>query len=196
MHLCNKEKMSKDGKTRTMEELAEIQSEDFTKATASVNMPLTSSASGSQAVKEAKEIAFDLEQANNPMFLAAQLLDLKIGNNFTIKDQPANRIWTLVALEPKKVTLEHIPLLEPTKKMTMSFDAPEIALHLKATKLKMPKIFPHDQLHMLWPSNSSACMEETEKCGLFVALQDAYNMLDMDENEIMVQSHPIPCVLP
>ena len=190
LHLCNKEKMSKNGKTRTMEELEEIQDEDLAQASAGANMPVTSSASGSQAVKEAKEIAFDLEQANNPMFLAAQLLDLKIGNNFTIKDQPASRIWTLVALEPNKVTLEHTPLLEPTKKMTMSFDAPEIALHLKATKLKMPKIFSHDQLQMLWPSSSSACMEETEKCGLFVALQDAYNMLDMDENEIMVQSTP------
>ena len=189
LHLCSKEKQSKDGKEKTMDELEMLQSDDLAQATSAGAAASTSKPSGS-GTQDSKEVAFDLQQAKNPMFLAAQLLDLKVGNNFTVKDQPANRIFTLVAVEADKVTLEHVPLLEPTKKITMNFLSTEIAAHLKATKSKMPKLFTNAQLQLMWPSNSDPCMEETEKCSLFVVLQEAYNFLDMDEHEVMVQSTP------
>ena len=63
-----------------------LQSDDLAQATSAGAAASTSKPSGS-GTQDSKEVAFDLQQAKNPMFLAAQLLDLKVGNNFTVKDQ-------------------------------------------------------------------------------------------------------------
>lgn len=46
-------------------------------------------------------------------------MGLKVGNTYTIKDQPSGRVWLLHEMAEKEVTLVHSPRLEPSKKLTM-----------------------------------------------------------------------------
>lgn len=188
LHLTSKEKMGTEGKTRSMEELKTLMESDL--ATAGVGSSAASAASSTTAKPPAEqEVPYDLDQANNPMFLAKQLLDLDVGKNYTVKDQPG-RIWALTEIGETHIVLKHYPLLEPTKICTMKFEATEIACNIKPTKQKMPKLFSDEQLQHLWASSSPVCQEETQKCAVFLVLHEAYNALDVDENQVLVQSTP------
>ena len=188
LHLTSKEKMGTEGKTRSMEELKTLMESDL--ATAGVGSSAASAASSTTAQPPAEqEVPYDLDQANNPMFLAKQLLDLDVGKNYTVKDQPG-RIWALTEIGETHIVLKHYPLLEPTKICTMKFEATEIAGNLKPTKQKMHKLCSDEQLQHLWASSSPVCQEETQKCSVFLVLHEAYNALDVDESQVLVQSAP------
>ncbi|CAK9033473.1 unnamed protein product [Durusdinium trenchii] len=152
LHLTSKEKMGTEGKTRSMEELKTLMESDL--ATAGVGSSAASAASSTTAKPPAEqEVPYDLDQANNPMFLAKQLLDLDVGKNYTVKDQPG-RIWALTEIGETHIVLKHYPLLEPTKICTMKFEATEITCNIKPTKQKMPKLFSDEQLQHLWASST------------------------------------------
>ena len=113
--ITNKQKQGREGKVYTMEEIKAMMENDL-------KSPLTVSSlpSDTSIVKqtgEAKEVeALDTSQANSSMFIATQILGLKVGNTYTIKDQPSGRVWLLNEMTAKEVSLVHIPLLEPSKK--------------------------------------------------------------------------------
>ena len=180
--------MGTKGKTRTMEELKTLMESDL--ATAGVGSSAASAASSTTAKPPAEqEVAYDLGQSNNAMFLAKQLLDLDVGKNYTVKDQPV-RIWVLTEIGESHIVLKHYPLLEPTKICTVKFEAEDIAGKIKPTKQKMPKLFSDEQLQHLWASSSPVCQEEAQKCATFLILHEANNALDVDESQVLVQSTP------
>ena len=74
------------------------------------------------------------------MFIATTILGLKVGNTYTIKDQPSGRVWLLHEMAEKEMTLVHIPFLEPSKKLTMKFKEDEIVGNLKPIKAKLPSL--------------------------------------------------------
>ena len=187
--VTNKQKQGREGKVYTMEEIKAMMENDL-------KSPLTVSSlpSDTSIVKqtgEAKEVeALDTSQANSSMFIATQILGLKVGNTYTIKDQPSGRVWLLNEMTAKEVSLVHIPLLEPSKKMTMKFKDDEIVANLKATKAKLPSLLELKTLDALIPSNNELCILEGQKAEVFLALVNAYNQWDLEATDFLLQDVP------
>lgn len=151
----------------------------------------SSSTTDKQSQGEQTEVeAFDMSQANSSMFIATKILGLKVGNTYTIKDQPSSRVWLLQEMTDKGVALIHVPLLEPTKKLTMKFKDDEIVDNLKVTKTKLPSVMTLKTLDALIPSNSEVYNLEIHKAEVYLALTNAYNQWDLEAQDIILQTTP------
>ena len=131
-----------------------------------------------------------ISQANSSMFIATQLFGLKVGNTYTIKDQPSGRVWLLHEMAEKEVTLVHIPLLEPSQKLTMKFEEDGIVGNLKPINAKLPQLLDQYFLDALIPSNSEVCILEHQRAEVFLALVKAYKQWDLDASVMLLQDTP------
>ena len=119
------------------------------------------------------------------MFLAKKALGLEPGTLYTLKDF-GNRVWQLQNVKPTCVTLVFILLLEPSKKMTVKYQARDTMSKMKAYKGKPAKLFEDAEVTSLFPNQES----EVLKCQVFQALLEVYNSEDLDVQDIYVQKCP------
>ena len=119
------------------------------------------------------------------MFLAKKALGLEPGTLYTLKDF-GNRVWQLQNVKPTCVTLVFILLLEPSKKMTVKYQARDTMSKMKAYKGKPAKLFEDAGVTSLFPNQES----EVLKCQVFQALLGVYNSEDLDVQDIYVQKCP------
>ena len=99
-------------------------------------------------------------------------------------------MWLLHEMTDKEVTLVHIPLLEPSRKLTMKFKEDEIVANLKSSKAKLPSLLELKTLDALIPSNNEMCILESQKAEVFLALVNAYNQWDLEATGILLQDVP------
>ena len=90
----------------------------------------------------------------------------------------------------KEVTLVQIPLLEPSRKLTMKFKEDEIVANLKSSKAKLPSLLELKILDALIPSNNDMCILESQEAEAFLALVNAYNQWDLEATNILLQDVP------
>ena len=187
--ITNKQKHGREGKVYSMEEIKAMMDNDLKTPVTASSLPSSASIVKPECESQEAE-ALDISQANSSMFMATKLLGLKIGNTYTIKDQGTSRVWLLHEMTDKEVTLVHIPLLEPTRKLTMKFKEGEIVDNLKPTKAKLPSLLELKTLDALIPSNNDLCILESQKAEVFLALVNAYNQWDLDATDILLQDVP------
>ena len=187
--ITNKQKQGREGKVYNMEEIKAMMDIDLKSPVTASSLP-SSGSSVKPEVETQEAEALDISQANSSMFMATKLLGLKIGNSYTVKDQGSSRVWVLHEMSEKEVTLVHVPLLEPTKKLTMKFKENEIVDNLKQTKAKLPSLLAATTLDALIPSNNEMCTLESQKAEVFLALVNAYNQWDLDSTDILLQDVP------
>ena len=143
----------------------------------------------SHAASSKDQPALDLDQGHTPMFLAKKQLDLKIGSTYTVQEFP-NRLWTVTKLTDSEVELSWSPLLEPSKKTFLTYKDHEIATKLKPSKARVPQLRDTNELDQLYPHNSDDVADECTRAQIFLLLQEAYNKLDLETDEIIVQCIP------
>eukprot|EP00435_Cladocopium_sp_Y103_P059276 s173_g21.t1 len=145
----------------------------------------TSSASSRARAPEAAQ-AISITEGNDSMFLAKKQLGLQQGSFYTVKDF-GNRVWTLEEVTNTEVKLVHVPLLEPTKKLTVKFEASKVLSNLKVCKGKAPILFEDDEVSKLFPSGDS---NDVLKCQVYQALHEVYDAEDLDVHDMHVQKYP------
>ena len=187
LFITNKQKHGREGKVYSMEEIKAMMNNDLKTPVTASSLPLSASSVKPEGASQEAE-ALDISQANSSMFIAT--LGLKIGNTYTIKDQGTSRVWLLTEMTDKEVTLVHIPLLEPTKKLTMKFKESEIVDNLKQSKAKLPTLVDPKLLDALIPSNNDMCTLEFQKAEVFLALVNAYNQWDLEATDMLLQDTP------
>ena len=99
-------------------------------------------------------------------------------------------MWLLHEMTDKEVTLVQIPLLEPSRKLTMKFKEDEIVANLKSSKAKLPSLLELKILDALIPSNNDMCILESQEAEAFLALANAYNQWDLEATNILLQDVP------
>ena len=177
--LVKKEKLGREGKEYKMSDIQGM----FAKGMAGEET------TESKAASSKDQPALDLDQGHTPMFLAKKQLDLKIGSTYTVQEFP-NRLWTVTKLTDSEVELAWSPLLEPSKKTILTYKDHEIATKLKPSKARVPQLFDTNELDQLFPHNSDDVADECTRAQIFLLLQEAYNKMDLDTDEIIVQSIP------
>lgn len=180
--LVKKEKVGKEGKEYKLGEIEAL----FSRGMAGEDTTHVHEASSS---KGSDQPALDLDQGHTPMFLAQKTLGLKIGATYTLKDFPT-RLWTVTKLTDSEVQLTWSPLLDPTNKSILTYKDHEIATNLKPSKSKVPQLFDSSELDPLFPHNNDDVSEEISKAQVYLLLLEAYNSLDMETEDIIVQSIP------
>ena len=148
--VTSKQKLGRKGKVYTMEEVLKFMEEDL-------------------------KTRMSVSQAKSSMPIATKLSGLKVGNSYTVKDQPSSRAWVLHGMNDKDVALLQFPLLEPTKKLEMKFKEDEVHDSLKANKSKLKSLVAPKALDASIPSNNEICILESQKAALFLALTNAYS---------------------
>lgn len=185
--IFKKEKFGRENQKYTMTEIENMFMQDITRG--SMDAPTASPSSTSATPQpQGKDVdkAISLQESSDCMFLAKKQLGLEPHSHYTVKDQPS-RVWTLDAVGSDHVILVHYPLLEPSKKLSMTFKGDDIISKLKATKSKPPTLFDDTDLAQLFPNPQS---QEISKCKVFQALLEVYNAEDLDEHQILVQKSP------
>eukprot|EP00435_Cladocopium_sp_Y103_P055932 s70_g18.t1 len=182
--LFKKEKHGREGKEFSWEEIENMFHGDLAKG--SICSMSTSDSSSSTIATEPDDKAISIQEGKDSMFLAKKALGLATGSLYTIKDF-GTRVWQLKAVTPADATLEFTPLLEPSKKMTVKYQAPELISKLKVFKGKPAKLFEDVEVSNLFPITDS---EELVKCQVFQALHEIYNSEDLDVGDIYVQKFP------
>ena len=180
--LVKKEKLGKEGKEYKLTEIEAL----FAKGMTGEDTPHVHEASSS---KGSDQYALDLDQGHTPMFLAQKNLGLKIGATYTVKDFPT-RLWTVTQLTDSEIQLTWSPLLDPTKKSILTYKDHEIAANLKPSKSKVPQLFDGLELDALFPHNSFDVEDENSRAKIYLILHEAYNEMDMETDDIIVQSIP------
>ncbi|CAL1163817.1 unnamed protein product [Cladocopium goreaui] len=183
LYLFKKEKHGREGKEYTLAEIETMCNDDLTKG--SICSMSTSEPSSSTDASQPDEQAISIHEGKDSMFLAKKALGLEPGTLYTLKDF-GNRVWQLQNVTPTYVTLVFTPLLEPSKKMTVKYQAHETMSKMRAYKGKPAKLFEDTEVTSLFPNQES----EVLKCQVFQALLEVYNSEDLDVQDIYVQKCP------
>ena len=184
LHLFKKEKHGREGKEYTWNEIETMFNDDLAKG--SICSMSTSDSSSSTPATQPDEKAISIHEGKDSMFLAKKELGLQPGTLYTLKDF-GTRVWHLQHVTPTDVTLVFTPLLEPSKKMTVKYQAHEVLSKMRAYKGKPAKLFEDAEVTNLFPSTDS---DEFLTCQIFQALLEAYNSEDLDVQDIYVQKFP------
>ena len=183
LYLFKKEKHGREGKEYTLAEIETMCNDDLTKG--SICSMSTSEPSSSTDASQPDEQAISIHEGKDSMFLAKKALGLEPGTLYTLKDF-GNRVWQLQNVTPTYVTLVFTPLLEPSKKMTVKYQAHETMSKMRAYKGKPAKLFEDTEVTSLFPNQEP----EVLKCQVFQALLEVYNSEDLDVQDIYVQKCP------
>ena len=177
--LFKKEKLGRENQVYSMDEIQNMFEKELEQGSTTTTSP--------QATTH-KNVApaISLGESQDSMFLARKQLGLQVGSFYTVKDIP-NRVWTLESVNDQGATLVFFPLLEPSKRIAMTFQPHEIVNMVKPTKAKPSTLMGDTELASLFPSLEG---EEYIKCQVFKALLEAYSADDVDESMILVQKTP------
>lgn len=177
--LFKKEKLGKEGKKYTFEEIKDIFEDDLKRG----GVPKMES---KDVENKSLQEAFSLDEGKNSMFLAKKQLGLEPNSCYMLKDSP-NRVWVLESVHPDHVVLVYRPLLDPKKKVTIKINADEIADKMKATKSKPAELFTDSVLSNLLPTLDC---EHTKRAKCYLALVEVYNNHDLAVAQVHVQKSP------
>ena len=96
----------------------------------------------------------------------------------------------MTKLTGSQVELAWSPLLEPSKKSILTYKDHEIATKLKPSKARVPQLFDSNELDQLFPHNNDDVADEGTRAQIFLLLQEGYDKMDLETDEIIVQSIP------
>ena len=177
--LTGKWKMGRENKEyKDIESIKGAYDNELASSTPTAQLLVTSQAS--QPSQSSK--AVDLQQAKNPMFLAMQSIELKIGNFYNHKDLP--HIFLLKEINADHLVLEAQELFENTKK-TITVQDIKVTKELKPSKGKAPALIADDAAKL---TPTLVCREENDRAYIYGVL---FSMCKSYHKKVLIQEDPV-----
>lgn len=175
LFLVNKQKNGREiKKYNTVDEIYQAFLDDMASKPAPAPVEVTASSTLSMPV--------NLDDAKNPMFLAKQSMEVKIGKCYSHKDLP--HIFCLTEINADHVVLKAMELF-PTAEKTIKVNANEITSHLKLLKTKPPTLLDTHMVTQLLPME--ACKEENDRAHIF---QTMFSIFKTNYKKMNFQDEP------
>lgn len=143
----------------------------------------TSAASASADPAAPSSMPVDLKQAKDPMFLASQFMEVKVGTAYTHKDF-SDHVWICVNKHGDHLELQAQELFSNQKK-TIKVIAGEIKTHLKVFKGKPPSLLDAKAISMMTPA--IVCKQEADRAAIFQIL---FPLCKNELKKLAIQEHP------
>lgn len=177
LFLVNKQKHGREVKTyNSVDEIYQAFLNDM--AFAPTPAPMETSTSSASSLS----MAVNLDDAKNPLFLAKQSMEIKIGKCYSHKDMP--HIFCLTQINADHVVLKAMELFS-TQEKTIKVNANEITSHLKLLKTKPPTLLDTHMVNQLLPME--ACKEENDRAHIF---QTMFSIFKSNYKKMHFQDEP------